>query len=105
MQVYHDFFLVPGSRSTFPDTDPDPDPDPKHWFKPYIVYWHLSIYLSIYLSIFLQRQVNIWGVQLHDDLMHKSFNFFILFGLFTWNATYFLYGTLLNTVRVWYKFN
>ena len=24
MQVYHDFFLVPGSRSTFPDTDPDP---------------------------------------------------------------------------------
>ena len=36
MQVYHDFFLVPGSRSTFPDTDPDPandtDPDPKHLF-------------------------------------------------------------------------
>ena len=26
MRVYHDFFLVPGSRSTFPDTDPDPDP-------------------------------------------------------------------------------
>ena len=25
MQVYHDLFLVPGSRSTFPDTDPDPD--------------------------------------------------------------------------------
>ena len=24
MQVYHDFFWVPGSRSTFPDTDPDP---------------------------------------------------------------------------------
>ena len=24
MQVYHDFFLVPGSRSTFLDTDPDP---------------------------------------------------------------------------------
>ena len=22
MRVYHDFFLVPGSRSTFPDTDP-----------------------------------------------------------------------------------
>ena len=26
MRVYHDFFLLPGSRSTFPDTDPDPDP-------------------------------------------------------------------------------
>ena len=26
MQVYHDFFWVPRSRSTFPDTDPDPDP-------------------------------------------------------------------------------
>ena len=25
MRVYHDFFLVPGSRSTFPDADPDPD--------------------------------------------------------------------------------
>ena len=24
MRVYHDFFLVPGSRSTFPDADPDP---------------------------------------------------------------------------------
>ena len=24
MQVYHDFFLVPGSRSMFPDMDPDP---------------------------------------------------------------------------------
>jgi len=24
MRVYHDFFWVPGSRSTFPDTDPDP---------------------------------------------------------------------------------
>jgi hypothetical protein len=28
MRVYHDFVLVPGSKSTFPDTDPDPDPDP-----------------------------------------------------------------------------
>ena len=27
MRIYHDFFLVPGSRSTFRDTDPDP----KHW--------------------------------------------------------------------------
>ena len=26
MRVYHDFFLVPGFRSTFPDTDPDSDP-------------------------------------------------------------------------------
>ena len=26
MRVYNDFFLVPGSRSMFPDTDPDPDP-------------------------------------------------------------------------------
>ena len=26
MRVYHDFFLVPGSRSTFPDADPEPDP-------------------------------------------------------------------------------
>jgi len=26
MRLYHDFFLVPGSKSTFPDTDPDPDP-------------------------------------------------------------------------------
>jgi len=26
MRVYHDFVLVPGSKSTFPDTDPDPDP-------------------------------------------------------------------------------
>ena len=24
MRVYHDFFLVPGSRSTFPEVDPDP---------------------------------------------------------------------------------
>ena len=24
MRVYHDFFLVPGSRSTFPEADPDP---------------------------------------------------------------------------------
>ena len=24
MQVYHDLFLVSGSRSTFPETDPDP---------------------------------------------------------------------------------
>ena len=31
MQVYHDFFLVPGSRSTFPDTDPDPDPG--QWYR------------------------------------------------------------------------
>ena len=29
MRVYHDFVLVPGSKSAFPDTDPDPDP--KHW--------------------------------------------------------------------------
>ena len=26
MRVYHDFVLVPGSKSAFPDTDPDPDP-------------------------------------------------------------------------------
>ena len=26
MRVYHDFVLVPGSRSTFPDADPYPDP-------------------------------------------------------------------------------
>ena len=24
MRVYHDFFLVPGSKSAFPYTDPDP---------------------------------------------------------------------------------
>ena len=24
MRVYHDFVLVPGSKSAFPDTDPDP---------------------------------------------------------------------------------
>ena len=28
MRVYHDFFFVPGSRSTFPEVDPDP----KYWF-------------------------------------------------------------------------
>ena len=25
MRVHHDFFLVPESRSTFPEADPDPD--------------------------------------------------------------------------------
>ena len=24
MRVYYDFYLVPGSRSTFPEVDPDP---------------------------------------------------------------------------------
>ena len=32
MRVNHNFFLVPGSRSTFPDTDLDPDPDPAKWY-------------------------------------------------------------------------
>ena len=35
MRVYHEFFLVPGSRSTF--TDADPDPDPKHCIILYLL--------------------------------------------------------------------
>ena len=47
MQVYHDYFLLPGSRSTFPEVDPDPDPN--------LAKWHRSNQIQIQIRIQIQH--------------------------------------------------
>ena len=71
MRVYHDFFWVPGSRSTFPDADPDPAkwygsgqmirirPEPKHWKK------HFSSFISIF------QDSDIKGAEIQQALIEK----------------------------------
>ena len=52
MRVTHDFFLVPGSRLTFPMILIRPDPDPKHCI--YLSFLSQSLSLPIYLGCELQ---------------------------------------------------
>ena len=68
MRVYNDFFLVPGSRSMFPDTDPDP----KHW------------YLLQKTSAFNQERVKTEFTVVLFFQFYNPWNDFILIYLIPW---------------------
>ena len=58
MRVYHDFMMVPGSRSTLPDADPDPDP----------AKWYGSDRIRIRNTDYINSNLN---VELHLNVVLK----------------------------------
>ena len=63
MRVYHDFFLVPRSRSTFPLVDPYPDP----------AQWYGSDRIRIQNTDLHNYTYNVWYLDLLFETNNESF--------------------------------
>ena len=73
MRVYRDFFLVPGSRSTFPDTDPDP----KHCMNAYGNAQALVTSLIVDVFLFLLNRVKgLFEITINPPSKLLSIHFF-----------------------------